>query len=378
MKRACWLVPVVLLSGCAPAPKEKIVEEKPAAAVSATTVAVAAENWPAVYEAAGTVRARTSSVVSARLMGAVREVRVEAGDRVRQGQVLATLDSRDLDVNLKRSETAREALRSSIPEAESGIAAAKANLDFAQATFRRMQDLYEKKSISNQEFDEASARLKASQADYEMTKARRAQINARLAQAEQEVRASELVRTYAEVPAPFAGLVVARSVEPGVLASPGVPLFTIEREGTYRLEAQVEESKLGSIRVGQAVAVMLDSVDHGVDAKVVEIVPMVDAASHSYVVKIDLPVVASLRSGVFGRAVFQSGSRAVVSVPAGAVMEKGQLHSVFVAVDGLARTRLITTGRKSNDRVEVLSGLTMGEPVVFPVPAGLADGARLR
>ncbi len=378
MKRYLWLVPVILISGCGSAPKEKVAEDNTAAVVSATSVVVKEESLPVAYEAAGTVRARTSSPVSSRWMGAIREVRVQAGDRVREGQVLATLDSRDLDVNLKRAETAREALRSSIPEAESGIAAAKANLDFAQATFHRMQDLYEKKSISNQEFDEASTRLKASQADYEMTRARRAQINARLAQAEQEVRASEVTRTYAEVSAPFAGLVVARLAEPGVMASPGVPLFTIERDGGYRLEAQVEESKLTSIRVGQAVTVALDGADHPVDARVAEIAPLVDSASHSYVVKIDLPGGVTARTGLFGRARFQLGNRPMLSVPAGAVAEKGQLQSVFVAADGVARARLVTTGQRSKDQVEILSGLTAGESVVFPVPPGLADGARIR
>jgi multidrug efflux pump subunit AcrA (membrane-fusion protein) len=103
----------------------------------------------------------------------------------------------------------------------------------------------------------------------------------------------------------------------------------------------------------------------------------VDAASRTYIVKIDLPPLPQLRSGMFGRALFQTGARNVLAVPAAAVTERGQLQSVMVAEAGYAHTRLITVGQKSGDRVEVLSGLSPGERVIFPLPPGLANGARV-
>jgi RND family efflux transporter MFP subunit len=311
------------------------------------------------------------------MMGYVREVKVQTGDRVRPGQLLVTLDTRDLDVSSRRAEAAREEVRGAVPEADSAMASAKANLDLAQLTFGRMQDLFQKTSISNQEFDEVSAKLKAAQATFEMARARRAQVSSKLAQLDQEVRSTEVTRSYAHVLAPFAGVVVSRSVEPGSLALPGAALFTIEREGAYRLEASVEESRLAAIRIGQPVSVTLDSIDRTIDARVSEIVPAVDAASRAYTVKIDLPAVLAIRSGVFGRAGFQLGSRSLLAIPAGAVTERGQLQSILVADSGIARTRLITAGQKVKDRVEVLSGLSAGEKVIFPVPQGLADGARV-
>ena len=223
-----------------------------------------------------------------------------------------TLDARDLDVNSRRAEAAREEVRTAVPEADSAVAAAKANLDLAQVTFGRMRELFQKKSISNQEFDEASAKLKAAQAAYEMARARRVQLDAKLAQADQEVRSTEVARSYARVLAPFAGVVTAKSVEPGSLAVPGAALFTIERQGAYRFEASVEEAHLAAIRIGQPVSVTLDSVDRALDSRVSEIVPAVDAASRAYTVKIDLPALPALRSGVFGRAAFQLGSRSLL------------------------------------------------------------------
>jgi RND family efflux transporter MFP subunit len=376
-KNVLFLIPVtVWLAGCGEAPKEKppAVSMRP---ITVSTVPAATETWPAIYEATGTVRARTSVVISAKSMGYVREVKAQAGDRVRQGQMLVTLDTRDLDVSARRAEAAREEVRTAVPEADSGVAAAKANLDLAQVTFGRMQDLFQEKSISNQELDEASARLKSAQAAWEMARARRVQLTSKLAQVDQEVRSTEVTRSYADILAPFAGVVTARSVEPGSLALPGAPLLTIEREGAYRLEALVDESRLAAIRVGQPVSVTLESVDRTLDARVSEIGPAVDAASRAYTVKIDLPALPALRSGVFGRAAFQLASRPLLAIPAGAITEHGQLQSVLVADHGFTRTRLITAGQKVKDRIEVLSGLASGETVIFPAPQGISDGARV-
>ncbi len=115
------------------------------------------------------------------------------------------------------------------------------------------------------------------------------------------------MRDYTRIAAPFAGVVTARSVEPGNLAAPGAPLLTIEREGAYRLEASVDESRLPFVKAGQAVDVALEALDRRLTARVSEIVPAVDAASRAYIVKIDLPALPNLRSGMFGRAWFPDG-----------------------------------------------------------------------
>jgi len=374
--RYSWTILLPLLASCG-GERQPRVEAANARPVAVETAAVTAQQWPDVYEATGTVRARTAAVISSKVMAYVGQVSVQVGDRVRAGQVLATLDSRDLESNLRRAEAGRAEVQSAVPEADNGVAAAKANLDLAQKTFQRMEELAAKKSISNQEFDESSARLQAAQANYEMARAKRAQLDSRMAQVEQEVRAAAIMRGYATIAAPFAGVVTAKSVEPGNLAAPGAPLLTIEQEGAYRLEASVEESRARFVRVGQAVEVALEALDRSLSARVSEIVPTVDPASRAYTVKIDLPAGLNLRSGMFGRARFPLGARPVLAIPAAAMTERGQLHTVFVVEDGAARTRLITTGRRAKDAVEVLSGLSEGEKVVAPIPPGLADGARV-
>lgn len=374
MRKLAALLPVVLiLAGCGakPASEKKTAESAP---VAVKTVAAASVEMPSVYEATGTVRARTTAQVSAKVMGYVREVRAQAGDTVKAGQVLILLDDRDLASGYRQAEAGLNEARQATAEADNAIAAAKAQLDLTQVTLSRMKDLYDKKSISTQEFDDVSMKLKVAQANHEMALSRRNQLQARIRQAEEAVGGAGILKGYAEINAPFAGVVTDKRVEPGNLAAPGQPLLVIEQAGALRLEAQVDESRLGSIRAGQSVTVTLDQ---PFQARVSEIVPAVDAASRSFLVKIDLPAMPRLRSGMFGRASFPQGQRQVLMLPAGAVIEQGQVQSVMVAQDGYARGRLVTLGQRAGDRVEVLSGLAAGEAVIYPRPAGLADGARV-
>ncbi len=373
LKAGCVLAGAMALAGCGKSTDPKQVEAQAPVAVS--TVAAVEEEWPVVYEATGSVKARTAAALSSKVVGYVREVRVRAGDRVSEGQTLVVLDTRDLDAGLRQAEAARNEARGAVSEADNAIASARASLELAKATYGRMKDLFEKRSVSNQEFDEASARFQVAKAGYEMAASRRAQLDSKIAQAEQSVQSALVMRSYGQITAPFAGIVTEKSVDPGILAAPGTPLLTVEREGSYRLEAAVEESRLGTVRLGQPVSVALDAFDRTLEGRVAEIVPTVDSTARSFTVKIDLSSAPQLRSGLFGRARFHFGSRRVTVIPKTAVVERGQLASVYVAEAGRAKLRLVTLGERREQRVEVLSGLGVGEKAVAPVPDGLADGA---
>jgi RND family efflux transporter MFP subunit len=374
------LIPIslsIFLAACGGGPEQHPQAAPAAAPVAVRTVVATVAEWPDTYEATGAVRARSTATLSRKVMAYVQQVSVAVGDRVREGQTLVTLDARDLDSNVRRAEAARSEAQNAVPEADHGIAAAKASLDLAQATFRRIDDLASKKSVSPHELDEATARLKGAQAAHEAARAKRAQLDSRLAQVDQEIRAASILRDYARITAPFNGVVTAKSVDPGVLAAPGAPLLTVERDAGFRLEVSVDESRLPAVRPGQTVSVTLDAADRAVNARVSEIVPAVDAASRTYIVKIDLPAMPNVRSGVFGRAVFPLAARNVLGIPVEAVVERGQLQQVFVVEDAQARLRMITAGRRANNQLEILSGLNAGEKLIAPVPAGLADGARV-
>jgi len=365
------------MTGCHEAPRKAEASVTPAAPVTVQVAAAASVEWPSTYEAVGTVRARTSTTIASKIMGSVREVKVRLGDSVAANQLLITIDSRDLDAAIREKQAAREEAASARGEVDHAVAAAQASLDLAKVTQRRMRELYEKKSISDQEYDEANARVKATQAAYDMAVAKQGQVSASIRRAAEGVASAEVMRGYAEIQAPFSGIVTEKPVEPGVMATPGTPLLTLEQSGALRLEVPVEESLVRELRVGQPVTVVLEALDRVIQAHISEISPVVDPESRAFLVKIDLPNVPQLRGGMFGRAKFPRGSRSVVVVPAAAIAEQGQLQSVLVVSDDTARTRLITTGQKQGDLVEILSGLTAGERVVSPRPALLADGSRV-
>lgn len=364
-----------LLAGCTGANKSSTVRTRTVTPV--TTLTVAEKEIPSLYTVSGTVHAKVSSPLASKLLAYVQSVHVREGDRVQAGQVLVTLASEDLDARYRQAQSAHQETMSALPEAESAVSEARANLDLGEVTFRRMQDLYAKRSISDQEFDEATAKIKSARASYSRALARSAQAKDRMAQTEAEVHSAAVDQSYSRIVAPFSGLITLKNVDPGALAVPGTPLLTLERAGAYRLEAPVEESRLSSIRLGQKSLVALDALDCKVEGRVSEIAPVVDAKSRSYVVKIDLPSVPELRSGLFGRVSFESRTQRLLAIPAAAVSRNGQLASVFVIEHGIVELRLITTGRDWNGQTEILSGLHAGDQLIYPVPADLREGMQV-
>jgi RND family efflux transporter MFP subunit len=373
MKKFTVSAAAFFLYSCGEQPPAKQQDE--IAPVRVQVAAVREQEWPSVYEALGTVRARTAATLSSKVMGYVREVSAQAGDRVHAGQLLIGLDARELDVSNIQAQAGVEEARSGMAEVDNAISAANAQLELAQVTFRRLKELYEKKSISEQEFDEATAKLTLARANHEMTRAKKTQLSEKIRQAEQALASAGIMRSYAEIRAPFDGTVTERKVEHGNLAAPGTPLLVIEQAGAYRLEANLEESRLPFVRVGQPVTVELDALATSAEARVSEVVPAVDAASRAFTVKINLPAIPRLQSGLFGRAKFEAAPRKVIAIPADAVETRGQIQSAFVVGENRARSRLVTLGQRRGAHVEVLAGLSIGDSLVYPIPAALTDGA---
>lgn len=380
--KVLWTIPTIVLTGvlagCGSGTSESAKKADSTPPISVAAHKAETVKLPEVYEATGSVRARVTTVLSARTMGSILEVRVQPGDSVKAGQVVAVLDARDIETTKRQAEAGRREALDAQPEADSGVEAAKAQLDLAESSHRRMKSLFDDKSITAQEFDEAQARLKTARATYEMARAKRHQIDARVHQADEAVAQTKLQASFAQVTAPFAGTVIERKAEPGMLASPGTPIVVIEQGGAYRLEASVDETRLAKIRAGTAVRVHLDAFDKDIDARVGEVVPALDPGSRSFIVKINLPAVQGLRSGVFGRALFEFGQRETLAVPASALVHDGQVDRLFVSEKGVARGRLVKAGMRSGEQVEILSGLSAGEPVIDRPPQGLADGARIQ
>ncbi|MGA8874774.1 MAG: efflux RND transporter periplasmic adaptor subunit [Candidatus Korobacteraceae bacterium] len=332
--------------------------EKPATLIPPETVAgitlftAQRTTVPDYTEATGTVRAAQSAQLSSQVMGAITRLNVREGDQVRRGEVLITIDA-------AQQRSAYDSANAGLSASQQSIAAADADYALAEATMNRYQMLFDKKSVSPQEYDEVKTRLAAA-------KARRDAARAGQTQAEAGVAEASTAIGFTKIRAPFDGLVVAKLADAGAMAAQGVPLLTIEDPSRFRLEALLDEGQIGTVRLGEAVPVVLDSLgDQTIAGKVVQIMPMADPASRTFTVKIDLPANPQIRSGLFGRARFPRGERESILVPQSALVHRGQLDAVYVVdKDQIASLRYITLGRPSGSDVEVLSGLGNGERIV--------------
>lgn len=331
---------------------------------------------PDIYEATGTVRSATTSVIAAQISGTVREMRVRAGDRVQRGQVLAVLDDRSPRAQLNAAKAGVEEATQELAEIEQALAAAAADRQFAEATYKRYQGLLAKNSVSRQEFDGAESRYKAALANERALAAKKKQVEARGEQARSHVESAQTVFSYSRVVSPIAGVVTAKSVDTGTVVMPGTPLLTVEDPSRYQLEASVPEQFISKVSPGITVAV---DVGHGeLEGQVAEIVPAADVDSRTFLVKIDLPRDCGCRSGEYGTARFPVGEHKALTVPRHAIIQHGQLEGVFVAdAQGVLEYRLVKTGKSLGDRVEILSGLAEGERIATTQVEKLRDGARV-
>ncbi len=373
---------------------QEVAAEKPPVVKGARVERVSMSPIEDYYEATGTVRSKTTTVLSSKIMGTVISLRAREGDKVSAGQALIEIDNRDANAQLQKAgaglRQAHEGLaevEQAINAAESAQAAADANKRLADSTYARYQALFERKSISPQEFDEAKAKQEMAEAEarraadtLKMLAAKKRQGLAQIDQAKADVANAQVFVSYARITSPITGVVVAKHTEVGSTATPGTPLLTIEDGSRYRLEVAVEESRLGKIRIGQRARLRIDALGaDDMEGGVSEITPAADPMSRSYTVKIDLPARQLLRSGLYGVARFASGQRQAILIPRKSVTYRGQLAGVFVVDDaGVARLRLIQTGKTYGENVEALSGLNGGERVVVNGVADVKDGVRIQ
>lgn len=338
---------------------------------------VRSQSTPEYYEAVGTVKPETSSVLGAEISGTVRKIPVKEGDRVRRGQLLAVIDSRVQQAQLEAAAAGIEESDQGLVQVQQALQAAQADRKFAEATSQRYKALLAKKSVSRQEYDNAETRYKGAVANEMATRAKLKQMEARQRQAQAQHSSAATVLSYSRIVSPMSGVVTAKSVDEGTLVMPGTPLITVEDTGHFRLDASVPGRFLGMLHVGEQVPVTLGS--QQVEGRVIEIVPASDPSTRTFVAKVELPRNCKCQSGQYGSANFAIGSGNRVLVPADALLRRGELEGLFVIDSkGVASYRLVKTGKTFGSEVEILSGLDDGEHVAVSKIDQLSDGVRVQ
>ena len=327
---------LLLAAGCGSKdePVVPAMSAEPQRTIQASIIEIRTVQAPVRVEVTGRVVPIFQAVLSSRIQGTIDRLLVREGTTVVKGQPLIQLDNRDVEADLAR---------------------VSAEVENAKAQLDRMETLYRQDAVSKQEMENATRAYKVAEAS---RKAVLAQLS------------------YTVVTAPFDGVITEKMVEAGELASPGQPLLRMENSRQLRLEATVAESDLRSVSRGDKIPVIIDALEgralHGTVAKILS---AGDPQTHTFTVKVDLPQTAGLKTGMFGRFQLDKGTSRTILVPATAVVERGELTSVFtVGSDRIARLRWVKTGRRLDQQVEILSGVNVGESVLLDAARGI-DGA---
>ena len=338
----------VLLAGCTrPGPA---VHATPPAAKAALVKSVEAQ-VPSTIPITGTVHARETATISAQVPATITRVLVHAGDRVHAGQMLVQLENSAMHAGLNRALAAEQAV-----EKQQQVAASNAAL--AKSTLHRYEMLKQQNSVSPQEFDTVQKHAEAAELQVQA-------LNAQAAEAKAAVASAQTQLSYTELRSPYSGTVTARMADPGTLATPGMPILQVDRDGPLQMYATVDESLISAVKLGMKMPVTVDGIGQTITGRVAEIVPAADPASRTFQLKLNLPHEPGMRPGMYATAKFPGAERSMVLAPLSAVIQRGSLAYVYALdANGVAQLRYITLGHKHGNNVEVLSGLAAGAQLV--------------
>ena len=323
----------MLLTGCGHKSESGAVAQLPAASVKVATVEK--KTRTATEEVMGTVRAKLRATIEAKVSGRIERMLAIPGQTVEAGELLVQLDAREIQARLDQALAVRQ-------QAESDL--------------KRFTALFEARSLTQAEFDNAQARANVARA---------------------AVSEAETMLGYTKITAPFASVITRKRADVGDLAAPGKPLLDLEDARFLRLEADVPEAVIGPLKLGDKLPVRIGAAGAQLDGLVSEIAPAADPNSRTILVKLDLPETPGVRAGQFGRVATPVGETSALLIPASAVVQRGQIEIVFVMSENVARLRLVKTGKRIGEEVELVSGVEAGEKIVVEGAAGLVDGQRV-
>jgi RND family efflux transporter MFP subunit len=287
--------------------------------------------WP------GTVKSRTVANIAPKITALIMEIRVNVGDKVKKGDIIARLDNREI--------------RAQEQAALASLAGTNAQASRAKADEQRTRSLYSKEAATRENFDAVVARSKEVQAGVRQASSTVNEIRSRMSDA--------------LLIAPFDGTVVKRLKQPGDMGLPGDPMVTLQTSQGLRLEADIPSTCAGKFKIGMDVTVHIDTLEQTAIAQIDEISPEVDPQTRTQLIKIILPAIEGLQPGFFGWLEQACDQHEAILIPANAVQHIGQLEVVKVLSEGRSLMRHIRTAKTFGDQIEVISGLQGGETVII-------------
>ena len=331
--QALWVALLALISGCRQTPDSSTNLNGPAVQVQVRPVE--SGKIIATEEVVGTIRAKLHASIEAKVSARIEKVLAVPGQSVKSGELLVQLDAREIQARLDQ---------------------ATAQRDQSARDTERLRRLLAERAVSRQEFESVESRHRVAVA---------------------AVIELETLLGYTSIAAPFGGVVTRKLADVGDLGAPGRALLEMEDPAFLRLEADVPESLIGHLEPGRKLSVRVSPDSGELEGIVSEMAPAADPASRTFLVKVDLPATAKLRAGLFGRVAIPLGERATLRVPRNAVVQRGQMELVFVEADSRAQMRIVKTGKRIGEEVEIVSGVEPGERIVVEKASQLRDGQML-
>lgn len=344
-----------------------------------TVVRAQARELAATTLVSGTLVAREDVAVNTEIEGlAIVEILVEQGAVVDKGQVMARLSRATLDALVAQSDANVARAVAGIAQAEAAIAEADATRAEADATLARIRTLRTSGTASIQELDSRVAAAKAAEARANSARQGLNQAKAELAALQAGRKEIDVRMARTEIKAPAAGLVASRAARLGAIASAqSGPLFTIIAGGDIELEADVPETAMARIAVGQPATVTPAGFAAPVTGKVRLVMTEIDRASRLGKVRVALPGRDGIRAGAFGSGQIEIERRKVVSVPLSAIVSSDKGAQVQVVRDGKVENRAVKTGMRAEGQVEIVEGIAAGDVVLLRAGGFVRAGDRI-
>ena len=315
----------------------------------------------------GTTKAFNTLPIYPRVTGWLKELPVYSGDSIKQGQLLARLDADELSADYA-------AARFETEQASQGVQAAKADLTYWKAEIERAKALMSEDVITQEEFENE-------QAQYEKALAHYSQAQAKTNAASSQAQSRSIRLGYTTITAPVSGVITQRPIDPGVLVQPGMKILELVQIDPIRIQAQIAETDFSKLRRGQTVTIWEETQDNGkpVQAKISAIFPDKNSLTRTATVETLVPNAdGRFVPGAFITMGIELGKpRSAVMVPTRAIVEQDRQTALWVANDGEAELRYVTTGGSAEGWSEIVSGLEPGTLVIAEGYQGLNTGNKV-
>lgn len=335
------------------------------------------------------VAAFASTTLMSRVSGYLATIYVDIGDAVRSGQLVARIDVPELEDQLQEAEAELTTRRADHGTARAELERARAELDLSRVTHERIRAVRNEEPdlIPQQTLDEASARLELASAAVDMSTGSIQQIEGAIKQGEAAVERLRTLVGFAEIRAPFDGIVTQRYVDPGTLLQAQTSsrevqqIITLANIDRVRLRLDVPEAEVPFVQAGDEVTVQMDSLPgRSFEGTVTRFAGVLDPATRTMWTEVHLPNPSlTLRPGMYGQALLSLDTKPdAITIPADALRVDGETPFVYCVVDGVAKRFNVTTSLGDGTVVEVLDGLDGNENVVVTGRRPIVDGTPVK